>query len=149
MSATPYDILAIDLDGTLFDEHGQISDKNLSALRMAQQRGIEIIVCTGRGYVEAEPGLRQLDLRGPAIVAGGAITVQCDTGATLQRSTMQPNLVASIAELMSAATGHVALLLKDRDNAGIDYLLVGPRRIDPASERWFAKMPVKVQHVDG
>lgn len=43
-----YKIIAIDLDGTLLNSYGQISEKNMFALRNAQEQGIQIVLASGR-----------------------------------------------------------------------------------------------------
>lgn len=41
-------ILAIDLDGTLFDRHKNISEENKKAIREAKRSGCKIVIATGR-----------------------------------------------------------------------------------------------------
>ena len=43
-----YKILALDLDGTLLDAQSRIAPENARAVRMAQQAGVQIVLCTGR-----------------------------------------------------------------------------------------------------
>lgn len=43
-------LLAIDLDGTLLDNSGRISEQNRAALRAAQRRGVQVVLATGRDY---------------------------------------------------------------------------------------------------
>ena len=43
-----YKLIAIDLDGTLLNSYGQISEKNKLALQKAQQAGAQIILASGR-----------------------------------------------------------------------------------------------------
>ena len=42
-----YKILALDLDGTLLDAQSRITPENARAVRMAQQAGVQIVLCTG------------------------------------------------------------------------------------------------------
>ena len=42
-------LIASDMDGTLLNDKMQVSDENASAIRQAQESGIEFIVATGRG----------------------------------------------------------------------------------------------------
>ena len=50
MSCTEYKLLALDMDGPLLDTHGHITDASLSAIRAAQQAGVEVVLATGRDY---------------------------------------------------------------------------------------------------
>ena len=47
-----YKILALDLDGTLLDAQSRITPENARAVRMAQQAGVQIVLCTGRNVRE-------------------------------------------------------------------------------------------------
>jgi hypothetical protein len=55
-------MIAVDMDGTLLDDHGQVSDRNLAALLAAQAAGIEVVVATGRRHSYAMRVLRPLNL---------------------------------------------------------------------------------------
>jgi len=57
-----YDILAVDMDGTLLDPQGQLSPENADALRRARNAGLEIVLCTGRSLAEAGPIIEQIAL---------------------------------------------------------------------------------------
>jgi len=43
-----YKLIAIDLDGTLLNSYGQISEKNKEAIEYAKNKGAEIVLCSGR-----------------------------------------------------------------------------------------------------
>ena len=43
-----YKLIAIDLDGTLLNSYGEISDENKDAIKQAKQKGIEIVLASGR-----------------------------------------------------------------------------------------------------
>ena len=43
-----YKLLAIDLDGTLLNSYGEISQKNKEAIRYAKSKGVEIVLSSGR-----------------------------------------------------------------------------------------------------
>lgn len=43
-----YKLIAIDLDGTLLNSYGQVSEKNKEALIKANQNGAEIVIASGR-----------------------------------------------------------------------------------------------------
>lgn len=64
--------IATDMDGTLLNSRQEISKENETALKMAQEKGTEIIVATGRTYYEAATVLREANLVCPIICANGA-----------------------------------------------------------------------------
>ena len=43
-----YKLIAIDLDGTLLNSYGQISEKNKQALQEAQKKGVKVVLSSGR-----------------------------------------------------------------------------------------------------
>ncbi|MEZ6317344.1 MAG: HAD family hydrolase [Phycisphaerales bacterium] len=142
--STRYDLIAIDLDGTLLGPDGQVSEGNRRALVAAREAGVTVVPCTGRGLVESRRILAQFDHEGPVITAGGAITCDARTGETLHRFPMDPELAGRAVTIMHEA-GHAALVLKDAPAAGFEYLVLGSdrgHRIDPIIEWWFQAMRV-------
>lgn len=139
-----YRLLAIDLDGTLLDRRGRLSAGNRAAVARAVDAGIEVVVCTGRGLAECSHVIDELALAGAAVVAGGAMTVRLPSGETIHRSAMPAHLVHGVSQILNDATGHYVLLLKDRSSTGVDYVLLGDGKVDPASEWWFGQVPVVV-----
>ena len=41
-------LIALDLDGTLLNSEKKISDRNLAALKAAQDKGVKVVLTTGR-----------------------------------------------------------------------------------------------------
>ncbi len=142
--ALRYDVLVVDLDGTLLGPRGVISDENVRALGDARAAGIEIIVATGRALVESQHVLDRIGPTGPVVTAGGSLLSDGATGATLARRVMPHDLVVDVTEALLRHE-HKVLLLKDAHAVGYDYLAVGPADLDPASEWWFETMPVRVR----
>lgn len=144
-----YQLLALDLDGTLFDPAGGISDANVRAVRAARAAGLVVTICTGRGLVECADALAAIGQVDPVIVAGGAITACPVTRRTQHRFSISHALVRSaVATLLEHE--HPALVLKDPLEAGYDYLVVTGERglpLDPVTEWWFRSMDVKVRRV--
>lgn len=146
MPSPHYDLIAIDLDGTLLNSRGVISDGNLRALKRATDAGVRISVCTGRGFNECKHYTAQIGHTEPVVVAGGAILSHAESGRTIHRFPMHPGLVRRLVESLTAH-GHAALVLKDpagEEESGLrpdhDYLIVSPRgeeAIDPISRWWF------------
>ncbi len=155
MDRPNYDILAIDIDGTLFDSQGRVSPANVSALEDARRAGLEIVLCTGRGFPESVDAIQAVDAQKPSagcevapiVVSGGAMIVDAATGSTMHRWPVPYDLVERVCDLF-ATMKRAPLLLKDRDAAGFDYLVIRTGPIEPPSEWWFSVMPVEVRYVD-
>ncbi|MBX3390735.1 MAG: HAD hydrolase family protein [Phycisphaeraceae bacterium] len=140
-------LLALDLDGTLFNRESVISPANIAAVDRARDAGLRVVVCTGRGLLECVGGLEAINQREPVVVAGGAIIADPLTRTTLHRFNIHQSLVHNAVEIILASK-HAALVLKDPLQAGFDYLVVNPEGcpIDPVSQWWFSKMNVEVRY---
>ena len=57
-------LIALDLDDTLLNNDRQISDENVKALRECAQRGIYIVMCSGRAEDAILPFVRRLEIAG-------------------------------------------------------------------------------------
>ncbi len=147
-STRPYDLIALDLDGTLLSPDGTISARNKRAIERAREAGIRVTICTGRGYVECERFLSMIGQTEPVIVAGGSILSCPETRRTIHRFAIDQSLVVRAVERL-LGHGHAVLVLKDPVEAGYDYLVVhGDQNhpIDPVTEWWFREMKVKARY---
>ena len=142
-----YDIIAIDLDGTLLDRDGRVSNANIEALHDARNAGLETVICTGRGLTECTEPLDVIDQRSPVVVAGGSIISCRETNRTLHRFCMCQDVVAQAVERLTGH-GHAVMILKDPTQTGYEYLVVANEESDlhPVSDWWFKRMGVRVRH---
>jgi Cof subfamily protein (haloacid dehalogenase superfamily) len=76
-------LVAIDLDGTLYNSQHEVSRVNRQALQKALDSGLELAIVTGRGQRGAEMALEVLDLDLPYICAAGALLRTGRGGETL------------------------------------------------------------------
>lgn len=145
-----YDLVAIDLDGTLLDSKGRISRDNIDAIHAARKAGMTIVICTGRGLPECLFATQAIGQRDPVVVASGAMLACPITTRTLHRFTIRKDTVErGVRTILDH--GHSALVLKDHSHVPHDYLVVrGPNQnpIDPVTSWWFAAMGVQVRHVE-
>jgi Cof subfamily protein (haloacid dehalogenase superfamily) len=71
-------LIALDMDGTLLNEEGKISQENKEAIAHAQSLGHIVIIATGRAYMDAERQLRLADLECPVVSMNGALVTLPD-----------------------------------------------------------------------
>jgi HAD superfamily hydrolase (TIGR01484 family) len=135
--------LVVDLDGTLLDRRGRVSPSNVAAVRRAEAAGIEVVLATGRSWLESRGALEALGHRGVFIGAGGATLHDSRTGRILRRRTLDAGLIESISASL-LRHGHLAHLLQDPEETGNDYVLIGATGLDAASEWWFRTHPLRV-----
>ena len=70
-----YKLVAIDMDGTLLNTKGVISDRTRQAIYDASKKGIYIVLATGRILQSAINHAKKLNLNKPIISSNGAIIV--------------------------------------------------------------------------
>jgi Cof subfamily protein (haloacid dehalogenase superfamily) len=75
-----YDLVAIDLDGTLVDAQNSISEGVERALQEVRSEGIKVVLVSGRPQVAAFPIFEKLGLGLPLISSGGAYVIDLVNG---------------------------------------------------------------------
>lgn len=65
-------LIVTDMDGTLLNERGHVSEENQVAIKKAQAEGIVVAVATGRSYREASHPLQAAGISCPIICVNGA-----------------------------------------------------------------------------
>jgi Cof subfamily protein (haloacid dehalogenase superfamily) len=76
-------LAAIDLDGTLFNSQQNVTALNKQAIQNALERGIRIVIVTGRGRTGAERALDMLGMDLPYICSAGALAREARNGTAL------------------------------------------------------------------
>ena len=138
-------LIAIDLDGTLLGPDG-VSEHDLAAINDARSEGIEIVVATGRSWLESGEALDRIGREGVMIGAGGALLHDAATGRTLERSIVHEEVLRTVCDRL-LAEGHVVHLLQDHEGAGFDYWMIGWTRLHEASRWWFQRHGVTARWV--
>ena len=142
-----YDVLVVDLDGTLLCRNGRVSPANCRAMDQARDAGMEIIIATGRALNESRHAIAAIDHRGMVVAAGGSVMCEAGTGQTVDRRVLPRDVVVEASQRL-LDHGHKVLVLKDAHATGYDYLAVGDGEMDPASRWWFEHLNVQVRHID-
>lgn len=71
-----FELIALDVDGTLLDDEHRLSDVTRESLLRVHELGVELVLCTGRGPNNTLPLLKDLGIEGTVITHNGAATVQ-------------------------------------------------------------------------
>ena len=110
-------LLALDLDGTLLDSRGHISERNRLAIDNAREQGVRVALVTGRRFRDSRPVALELGLDIPLISHNGALTKHA---ATLQTVSVLPLPLAAAREALRVGrkAGADALLSDDHEGSG-------------------------------
>lgn len=100
-------LVALDLDGTLFDNSSRISKRNLTAIRSITDKGIHVVISTGRPF----EGIPFDQIKGTginyAITANGSGIYEISTGKCLYENDMDEELVTPILNFLLTRDIHM------------------------------------------
>jgi Cof subfamily protein (haloacid dehalogenase superfamily) len=116
----PISLLALDLDGTLLDSRGQISERNRIAIDNARRQGVHVALVTGRRFRDSRPVALDLGLDVPLISHNGALTKHA---ATLQTVCVLPLPVDAAREALQIGRKADADSLLSDDHEGLGVLV--------------------------
>ncbi|HEX3271678.1 MAG TPA: HAD family hydrolase [Ktedonobacterales bacterium] len=95
-------LVVTDIDGTLLDSAGRISEEALAMLKRVASGGATVSLATSRRWVGARTVAEELGLDCPLILYDGAITRQCSSGETLASHPLQRDAAReAVAALVS------------------------------------------------
>ncbi|WP_154674231.1 HAD family hydrolase [Nakamurella lactea] len=90
-------MIVTDLDGTLLNEAGRVSDRNAAALRRAREAGALVVVATGRPVWWLNPVL-DVGFEGTAICMNGAVVFDVAAEEMLDVSPLTPQTMHDFVE---------------------------------------------------
>lgn len=100
-------LVALDLDGTLFENSSRISKRNLTAIRSITDKGIHVVISTGRPF----EGIPFDQIKGTginyAITANGSGIYEISTGKCLYENAMDEELVTPILNFLLTRDIHM------------------------------------------
>lgn len=94
-----YDILFLDMDGTVLRSDKTVSARTRNALKAAQAEGVKLVVATGRTLKIAPPIVYELNFD-YAIISNGASVYDLKTGERLQHKPFNPQSARVLYELI-------------------------------------------------
>jgi 5-amino-6-(5-phospho-D-ribitylamino)uracil phosphatase len=122
MAVAHYQILALDVDGTLLGPDGTLRPRTAAAVARAAQAGIKPVLCTGRRYRRALPIAQQLAIDAPLVCNSGAIVKDPKDHRTLWRADFDDALATDVLDLFR---GHdqPAVVFTDRGPHEHDFII--------------------------
>ena len=93
-------MIALDVDGTLLTSRGELTGETVRAIRAAREKGVKVVLSTGRSTQEAVwlTGLAECDSR--AVCLGGAAVADMADGRHLRRWDIPDALAAPVLDIL-------------------------------------------------
>lgn len=135
-----FKLFATDLDGTVFGHDMRISERNRKAFRMLEERGIPLVLATGRMFRATMPIARDLSIRHPLITYQGALIRHPETLVDTWHRTLPADLAAEALAALDETGLHVNLYTNDEL-----YL----RKMTPEAESYIALARVEAKQLGG
>jgi hypothetical protein len=104
-------LIAIDLDGTLFNSNQQISEANKKAIQFVLDRGIQTAIVTGRGRAGATTAIARLGIEMPVICSAGSLIYKNHGSEIISSRTFQIN--DELTRIVDFARKHNTGLIAD------------------------------------
>jgi len=109
-----YRLAALDLDETLLTPESVLSEYAVGVLRAIAEKGVKVIICTGRAYVGSLSCLKQIGLNNPGVFCNGAqIRVALD-GDILYELPLPVEEAKPAIRLGEEMGGHARIYMDDR-----------------------------------
>jgi Cof subfamily protein (haloacid dehalogenase superfamily) len=94
-----YKLICIDMDGTLLNSRKQISSATRAILLKAHQRGVHVVISTGRTYADALYYANMVGIRSPIIAANGAYIHDQEQHQLIYQSLLSEKLALKILDI--------------------------------------------------
>ncbi len=111
--AYPYDLVAIDVDGTLVNSENRLTAGTKAAIRDVLANNIGVTLVSGRARLTMEPFVKELGLTLPFISSSGAHIIDPTSNKTLYYSAMPTEVLGIIVQY--AREAHAPIIFQESD----------------------------------
>ncbi len=114
--------IALDMDRTLLNQNGRLSPGNRRALEYAMEKGVHVVIASGRAFAtlpEDVAGIPGIDY---AITSNGAAVYHVPTEKCIQEYTLSPSAVSKIMELTREEQVSYEAFIRGEAYADISYV---------------------------
>jgi len=141
---SPIRLIAVDIDGTLLNPQFQVPAANIEALRRAHERGVEVILVTGRRHKFALPVAAELGFDLWLISSNGAVT-KSSRGEPFHRDLLPLQTARHLCQHMLDFRGSTVLTF-DVEGKG-EVVLERTDEMVPSIQRWLEKNQEYIEYV--
>lgn len=108
-----YKLIAIDLDGTLLDSYGQISQKNKQTLQKAMEKGIEIVLTSGRGAMSVQNLASEIGENHYIICGNGSMIYDLKENALIYDKFLSQKKILQLVQICEQNSIYYSIYTKD------------------------------------
>ena len=134
-----YQAIAFDLDGTLLNSKGVILESSKQAIENARQKGLKIILVTGRHHTAVKPYYYELELDTPIICCNGTYIYQPQNDEVLFANPLSEAQAKKVIEICERYD--MQLLMYSRDT--MNYTKLNPHM--EKFTKWVQSCPENVR----
>ncbi|MFN4242070.1 MAG: HAD family hydrolase [Tepidisphaerales bacterium] len=143
-----YQLVALDLDGTVLDPSGHVTPRTRRAIAQLVERGVYVCFATGRNHRESMHILAEVGHHPRCVFVGGAAVVDTapDEGDCRLVSSVQMH--AELARELCGeleALGHAVLALQESFSTGVDYVVTAEVPMNAATTLWMKLTRARVR----
>ena len=113
MKQLPYDIVAVDLDGTVVDLNNECPQEETETLRELSKMGVAVVIATGRMYACSTKFWHSIGLNAPILCYNGAMVKHPANEFEWFHLPMPANKAAEVMEFCEQNNLHLNVYLKD------------------------------------
>ena len=105
-------MVALDLDGTTFNTAGLISERTVKAIEAAAEKGVHVVVSTGRSYMSLPDHIKDVKGIEYAITSNGAHVNRVGSGEAIYNDYLDPGAVEEIARIKEKTGADLEVFIK-------------------------------------
>ena len=94
-----YKLVAIDLDGTMLNQYGIITEKTKKAISKAQEKGVEVMIASGRAITSVKRFSKEINSNKYFISGNGAITYDIKNNKVLYENILSKTKALKIIKI--------------------------------------------------
>lgn len=141
-------LIALDLDGTLFNSQSQISAHNIDTIKKANEAGATVVISTGRPY----SGLPFEQLKGSgirfAITTNGSAIYEIESGKCLFEEAMDEDIILPILDFLLTKDIHMDAFIGGKGYTPVQCIAAGQKLANPpALKHYILNTRVRVDNL--